>query len=530
LEGVKVVKFKKPFKIILAILAFILGAFGLIYLLTATMWIPYHGQIDFGEGFTMTIAKMWANGTWKWDINTEPYLTLMYQPVMFLISVPLIKIFGWSISIGRIISFSASLIALGMIYYIVKKKTGSTILGIIGGLLPITITSYRDFSFMARPDMLSAMFSVIGIWIAIRWRNSKWFWISIIAFLLAFFTKQSAVAGVVAVCAVSIIKDFKRGFVYGLIFGFFVVAGVGIGSMLTNGEYFKHLLLYNTTSPALWDPLSIGKDNLWIALSTSCGVSALALLYVIKVIRSKERLDILSIWFLMTIPINLLMVFRNGGYVNYLMEYMIAGSCCAAIVLPCVIKGLISRSKIPLQLASAVIIVLMLFQLSTFSGYGFSHIVPFPDKDTIKTEEEVYEIIKDTNRPIVTENAGFVTNSGKEVAIEPFVFGNLKRAGIWDDTGFIEKIDNEYYDYLVLRSPAHYPPRIDTGHFTLKWMDEIEKNYTVVYQSKETYFWYTMCVYKANRIMEEGETYLRVANDGFVEVKDGRQVQYTWTH
>jgi len=35
-------------------------------------------QMDFGEGFTMYTAKLWAHGQFQWNPSSQPYMTLIY--------------------------------------------------------------------------------------------------------------------------------------------------------------------------------------------------------------------------------------------------------------------------------------------------------------------------------------------------------------------------------------------------------------------------------------------------------------------
>ena len=156
-------------KIKIAYAALVLGVTaGLaVYFYYIVQWLPYPYQIDFGEGFTVYLGKLFSEGVFRpelWDINQEPYITLMYGPVYPIFEAILIKIFGVSLTIGRALSVGSTLISCGVIYFIVREFTDKKWLAFIVAFLPLANPVLRDWSLMARVDMMGVMFSLLGIY------------------------------------------------------------------------------------------------------------------------------------------------------------------------------------------------------------------------------------------------------------------------------------------------------------------------------------------------------------------------------
>ena len=82
-----------------------------------------------------------------------------------------------------------------------------------------------------RVDMLAILFELAGIYVIIRFENSRWLWLSIPLFVLAFYTKQSLVAFVAAGCLYLFIRNRKQGLVYsgllaGAVLAIFIAANI----------------------------------------------------------------------------------------------------------------------------------------------------------------------------------------------------------------------------------------------------------------------------------------------------------------
>jgi len=463
------------------------------YIRDASWLLSYPHQMDFGEGFTMGISKLWAEGNWNWDINQTPYLTMMYGPVFYMLTVPLIKVFGYSLMLGRIVEFGATIGSLVFILLIVKQLTKNWYVAMVTALLPLSIPIIRDWSFQARVDMLASMFSLAGVYVVIRFKG-KGIYASLPLFLLAFFTKQTAIAGVIAVGLYLLWKERGKAIPFALGFIVPLVAIIGISSLVTGGEFFKHLFTYNSTSPVFWE-WWIVLINFMAAISAGIILVGIAILELGNKWHDKQ-IGIPELYFLATMGIYLTTMWREGSYVSYAIP---------AIYATCILAGL-WLNKFPYRLwgkrSAAVNLMLIIMIALPIVRFANNCTIPRPDERYTQQAEYVQELIADADSPIPTENAGLILNAGKELCIEPFVFTNLMQLGIWDDSNYLANIRNKRFDYLVLRAATRDRAkwgevgRVGDEHLSLITVKAIEENYEVIYNPDgEKVYWYNFCVY-----------------------------------
>jgi len=485
--------------VIAVILIFCVG-YAIFYLTSAIKWIPYPNQIDYGEGLIMYTNGMWADGTWKWDMTIPPYLPLMYGVGMPLATMPLIKIFGSELWVGRLVMFASTCAISLVVYLIIKRITGKTIYGVIGALLPFTQPVIRDWSLMARVDMLAVLFSIIGFYITLRYKGSKWIYLSIVLFTAAILTKISAIAGLGAVLIYLLIYNRKVFTKYTTILVATLATAFGVLQYVSGGEYINHVLVYLNTVDKVWDVNTI-VTYATIVLLPLIAIMIIALTYVVKNFKNKD-FNLIGLYFVVALVVNPILALKPGAYINYYIELIVGACLCTAVFLPSLIadaKAIYTRYK---KVTASGLLIAML--ITCFCALSHEHAFPFPNKQYEVDARAVTEIIQDTNRPVISENSGLVMNAGKEVYVEFFIMVQMAELGVWDDTNYVNDYKNQYFDYIILRIPTYKRAEGD-GHLSREVIGAINENYTLVYEPPENYYWYGLCVYKSNdKIITDG--------------------------
>ena len=73
---------------------------------------PY--DYDQGEGFELYDTVLQSQGQWPYrDSQVFPFYTSIYPPLFHLLTVPLVWAFGPQLWTGRVVGFTASLVAAG---------------------------------------------------------------------------------------------------------------------------------------------------------------------------------------------------------------------------------------------------------------------------------------------------------------------------------------------------------------------------------------------------------------------------------
>jgi hypothetical protein len=490
--------------LVIAAIAVLCVAWALWATAFALKWIPFPYQFDYGEGFTTFVAKLWANGQWKWDINQEPYITLMYGPLYPIILVPFIKTFGATVMAIRAVMAVSALVCLIFTYLIARYLSKSRLIGIIAALLPLAHPIIRDWLIEARIDYLALAFSIIGLYIAIRFINSKWLYLSILLFLLAFFTKQTTVTAFAAVLVFLLMNQRKKGLLYAELFVGGLALVLTIGTVLTKGGLFDHMFLYNATSFSLLS-LSSWLTKLRLTLSPMVIGLLLSVFYILSEYKQKKALSIPALFWIISGLVNMFLLMRPGSFINYSLEFILATCLCAGLFVGKILSGESNLKVLMPNLfktwsekkQTTSLMILLVFQIAVL---GIGHATPMPYAGYAEAVEKVKAIIADTSQPVITENAWLVLSEGKVPYIEPFVFTNLKLAGIWDDSKYIQDLKNQRFDYLVLTMPL-ISPYYDYSRFTQQQMELMESNYHLIYYYEDYGSnWYWLFVYEANRM------------------------------
>jgi len=502
---------------LLSIMLLICVGFFAYYILNAVRWIPYPNSIDYGEGFVMNYAKLWVNGTWSWDINTPPYLTMVYGVGFPTLLYPFVKLFGATLLVGRVVSFTTAIVACFLLYLIVAKLTGNKIYGLIASLLPMTQPTFQDWSWMARVDMSAVMLDLLGVYLFLRFKDSKWFYLAVIPFLCALMIKLTAIAGLVAVVIYLLIYNRKRVLSF---IGLFVVGLVAVMTSLmitSGGEYWKQIILYQNTIQNISFPqfLALFPGFLYPFVA----LLVLALIYL-KRTWGKKDYSIVGTYFVAALGIALFTTLRPGAGCLYYMEAIIAGSICATLGLSYVMVY-VRWKRLKLNMVTVICGLVVLASVVMPLRYS-----SFPDRQYTESINVITELISDSSKPLITENPAIALNMNKDLYIEYFIFTNLARLGYWNETEYVNKYKEQYFDYVILLTPLRYRVEemgrgIPDGHFTKNALDAVYENYSLIYMRLNRNWQYTTFLYEANNKLE---------NDDRVIVKDfdGREVYPTW--
>jgi Dolichyl-phosphate-mannose-protein mannosyltransferase len=485
------IRFKGIPWFIWTILALCVGFF--IFEITQIVQYAFQpNQMDFGEGFTMYIAKLWANGQFQWNPSHQPYMTLIYGVVYPIILKPFVLLFGPDLRIGRIYCLIATVIIAIFIFLIARRFSKNKIICAIAALLPMLHPAYRQWIMQARCDMVAIMFSVIGVYIAIRWQSDKRIFWSIPLFLLAVFTKQTAIIGAGAVCLYLLITNRKTFLIYTGIFLVSLAAIILAGNALTDGQFFKQLWDYDQTVPFTWSLNFVALNNKAIFYPLMIILPFIAIILLRKPNLYKQYL-IPLLWLLISIIITCVLLYRKGGFVNYGMELIIISALCFALLLEHVNNIHFKKFHI--------IIICLLIPLQILLSFSVKPL-RMPDKDYATAIAAVKEIIKNTNEPILTENAGLVLSAGKTPYYEPFVYTNLEQLGYFDQNIVINDLNNQRMDYLVLERPES-PGNYDSTRFTPQIVAAIDSNYRIEYTFFNFSWGSLFCVYESNSLYQE---------------------------
>jgi 4-amino-4-deoxy-L-arabinose transferase-like glycosyltransferase len=309
-------------KVLLPLLLISLFLIFLNYLYTSTLILFYPYEVEYSEGFELYNAiRIYEGENLYKDIHSEPkFLTVDYPPIFYYIGAILIPIFGETLIGGRVISLLSSLLIVILIFKIVHKETKSKKLSLISSLLFFSSYTVFFWSVLYRNLMLPILFSLLGVYFILDYKKTKRLILAVTFFLLALYTKQTAIIASVAVFLFLFLKDRKTAFKF---LSLLSVPALGIFLLinyLTDNQFFLHTFEYN---------LSFSTSHLeliyWFILFHMF-TFVFSFLYSLK---NKEKL--LSLYFFISLLFVIFYNLKPEGWFNYFIE---------AIPVMCILTGI----------------------------------------------------------------------------------------------------------------------------------------------------------------------------------------------
>jgi hypothetical protein len=321
--------------------------------------------------------------------------------------------------------------------------------------------------------------------------------------LAAGYTKQLAAITAIAVGLFLFIRQPRRAVIWGVMAAFVGVAiFIGI-NWATNGEWWRQAILANVNELKIIQTVALFKQ--WFGLHGFLIVPA-ALLVIYELYW--DRLSLYAIWFVVAAAINGAASGTWGGGDSYFST---------AIAATCILSGIFAarsiraewtfpanylsrlvepfrKYKSRLMQASLIIIPLLyigygravlhlptdepvfnqvaqVFNIhaNAMNGFydsartqdgqyatGYANIGHLTTQADIEAGWRIVDLIKASDKPVVSEDAGFTLMAGRPVITNPTQLLNLEKKGLYQGKELVKMIDDKAFGLIVLRA-QFYP-------------------------------------------------------------------------
>ena len=427
-------------------------------------------QMEYSEGLLLYTAKLFVTGKFSWTLSTAaPFNVAFYTPIGTYILGWVCQIFGYTFVVGRLLNLVYMAGILGMVYLIVKHETKDNLVSWIAAVLPMTAVTMIAWSFLIRVDMLGLFFELVGVYVALKnIKNTKILW-SVPFFLLAFYTKQNYLAGAAAVFVYLLVKRSPRALPFaGLFITLFGIIFLSVNIATHNG-FFREIILYQRTSPALQNPLT--------AIITVLSVLAIYLPIVVMAavwLNKKSVQTLLGIYAVSALVINGFTYFHIGGGFNYMEETIVALSILSGLWIA---SADLSKEKIQTVLIATVIFTVVMFYMAVGGKMGSY----YPGKEYAAQTATAETIIADDTYPILTENFGIVFMAGKVPYYDSFVFDNMAHTGQFDESVVLNDLTSHRIEYVITTKLLGGSD--STTRFDDSITQDVLANYHIVYEA-----------------------------------------------
>jgi hypothetical protein len=456
-----------------AFVIILLVARGAIYLQNAFDAVRYPFGLDYGEGMVWQQALLIPGPRMYGAITNMPFIVFHYPPV-YHVAVRFAMFLGLDpLMAGRGLSVACTLAAAGLCAWLVgcgisKKVNGlARIVGCtIGGLLPLSLGPVEFWSVLMRVDMLAIFLSFLGVTIVVESvRRPAWLAFAIPVFVLALYTKQTALAAPIAALAVSLALNPRQTITASAFGAGLGLIGFGWLEWLTSGGFGRHIIAYNINTFSAENLLKQVKALWFFMFVFVLAAGALALLWRDQLLPLKRAaasrrtrewvvVAIATLWLIIATA-TLVTAGKTGASLNYFAEFLYVCALPIGILTSHYCYNIIINGPRSVK-ANFVLLFLMVVLIVPVAKYQpFRH----PQLDDPKATEIQQYLIKEiahSRRPVLSDDMVLIMRAGRQLQIEPGIFRELTATGVWNQTDFLQLINNHNFAFAIVLEKDNY--------------------------------------------------------------------------
>jgi hypothetical protein len=504
----------------LALLLFVIAALALlaqfaVYVDYAVSLFRFPYDYDQGEGFELYDTVLQSQGQWPYrDSQVFPFYTSIYPPLFHILTVPLVWAFGPQLWTGRLVSFSASLVAAGAIGYGVARAGASRVIGVFSGLTFLASNYTFHIGPLFRQHMTMVTFETLAVVCLAQldfrpdahWSRRPAFWLGLLFLLAAGYTKQLALATAIAGFAFLFVRGPRRAVLAGA--GLAVVAGAlfWLINRATGGYWYLSIIRANINAFDWAQAIQLYRQ--WTGLHLLIVAVALARLIYETYI---SRLSAYAVWFVAAVAAAALSG-KFGAGESYFVTATAAACALSGIALarlwaraPAWRGSGHTQPRYGAWAATALVFAIPVFYLaqarltlhlptsgpiygpvaralgvSSDNGYydsqGYTQLGPHPTAADIAAGDSIAALAHNAPGPVFSEEAAFMFRSGKPVVTNPFPQLVMYQAGLFDPTNEITMIRQQAFGLVILRAQFYPPPVLQALVANYKPLTEIHMN------------------------------------------------------
>lgn len=480
-----------------ALLAFL--AYLAVYVTYAIDLFRWPYDYDQGESFELYDAVLHSHGEWPYrDSSTFPFYASNYPPVFHILNVLLFPIFGQTLLSGRVLSFAITLLTSVMIGLTVKRRTGGTFIPLMSGLAYTASNFVYHIGPLCRQHLTMVFLETLCVYLIAGSEDARHgkrnLLLGLSCLFLAGYAKQLAVFTAAAVFGYLFLRNPKRAIALGVAFG--AVFGLVFLSinLATGGHWWTNTISANVN--AFLFPQLISLVRAWLKVHTIFIVLAVGMVIYETYAGS---LSIYTLWFVFALGTGVMSGKWGAGEAYWVT------SVAASIVLTGFAMGKlrmwVSHHR-PQWLAYVAALIPLLFIVqstrmlhiptagpvwgplarvlgvagkSAYADYpyydavGYSQVGHLMLPRDYESGTRIMEYVRDTDKPVFSEEAAFTMLAGKPVVTNPTQLLNLYNNGLLDTSELEAMIRQEAFGLVIMRAQFYPPPVLDAigQHYTI---------------------------------------------------------------
>lgn len=452
-------------------LILILTFYWIKFAYNAYLAATFPGEINYGEGVVWQDGVLIPGPRMYRDLQVYPFLIFPYPPFYYLV-VRLFVSFGlpWLMS-GRIVALASTAalaaIAAGLVIEAIRQsqpnlsRRSAFASACIAGLLLITFSPVEKWAYLMRVDMLAIALEILGMWLAlISIRRRRFEYLASVVFVLAAFTRQTAILGAIAAFAVLVMRMPQRALRAA---AFAVVLG-GLGILLmtiaTHGGFIQHIILYNMNHVSAADAYRklITSDML---RDYAVGLAVAVTMAGALILTFRWRLftdapagsAIILVYFLLS-TLSLVSYGKVGADINYLIPWFCGWSLLIGLAFAN-LAGFTEGTGRQVMLLGLILLLLVQVTLEP-PRFGYGKIT---DSSVLRQHNELVSLIRKAKKPVLSEDAVALMEAGKQIPWELSSITELTRQGLFNERKAIDMIEAHEFAFAIVTTSLDFRQR-----------------------------------------------------------------------
>jgi len=419
-----------------------LALHAVIFLRTTLAYVNFpFEQKSVVEGVTLYNAVEYTHGRQPYrDPTLAPFRSMVYPPVHEIALAGVVAIFGGPTLAGaRLFSLLSALGAACIAALAVHRRTRSPFLATLGGgLLICAYGLTQQWLEQVRNDALLVFLTLLGLYLAERAIEKNRLPIaSLVALLLALYTKQSAIFAAAAVVVALFLRNRRRALLWATLYTVSALLVFILMQFWSDGWFAFYVLKVPANVGARIGQAAFGFH---FGLLTLVAFAA-ALHFSLKQIRSAQP----SIWalaFLFALPLCFLQSIKWGGAMNAFLPLLPLLGILASFALHDLLAAETPRPGLQLAALTAALLQVAFLAYQPL----------LPSRGHLDSQHRIRMWVRAATGDVLV--SGFSSHTymnGKKFFGDPVIMGDLEQAHLWKGNAVIEKVRRGGFDLLILR-------------------------------------------------------------------------------
>lgn len=455
---------------VLCFAAFLIHSFGVVL-------FPY--PVAYNEGAILYESTQLAHGQNIYSsLATAPYLGANYTPLYYLLCTIGAHLLGPVLLPGRAVSLMAGLGSGVFVFLLLRMDCRGKTVPLLSTGLFFALPAVYTWSSIVKSDMLALLFSLAGLYVCRRFRGTSWFMLAPLAFTLAFYTKQTALAAPFAIGLCLLVRAIHGGSTdrrHLMLFSGWMVFMIGLPFVamqaVSHGEFARHVILYNA-KPFSYEQLTRELTSFTVGHFVLMAMALGALWYL----RGGGDTLLLRLYLLFGLGFAVFAIGREGASTNYYLDALAGGVLLTGLTL--------DRVRQDRHMARIAVSWLVLAQLVVLLHWpGFIEPFKTPEPDDWQAGRTIMDLVTRQPGEIFAENSAWPALAGRQVVIDDVsTILPLAEMGIWDQTPLLDRFRSKGFSLLLTEIDPRLGsrnPQYLLDRYTPEILSAIQKNYRV---------------------------------------------------